>query len=246
MPENPPRVVLDQPPQPVRDPILTNVGAQNWRFSFQYWEQRDYFGLAEVETKWFVSLLERLKLLSNKQVNKFVADGQAKKQWRYHPIDWNQKNIPIQRKDLDWLPEEYLDNPDEFPILQFQVSQALGRVVGFWNEESTFNIILLDPLHNIQPSRAHNYKVDATSPLNCEYTTLLSTVNDISQTANCTHEGCEFRYRLSNIQAERPYANIVMHYLDDIALADLDNVLDGDTPPTFAQIFEAGVISLTK
>lgn len=33
---------------------------------------------------------------------------------RCHPIDWSAKNIPIQRKDLDWLPKEILDNETDF------------------------------------------------------------------------------------------------------------------------------------
>ena len=79
---------------------------------------------------------------------------------RFHQINWGQKNCPMSREELDWLPKGYLDNADSFPMCQFQISMALGRIVGFWDENNVFNVVLLDPLHNIQPSKDYGYKVD--------------------------------------------------------------------------------------
>lgn len=138
-------------------PVLVDVGEKKWTFSFQYWKQIEFFGLDKSNPSWFVSLIEKLKDLSGKDVKNFVSTGEQRDAWRYHNINWNQTNIPIQREDLDWLDKDYRENEAEYPIVQFQVSQALGRVVGFWDENSVFNILLLDPLHNIQPSKRYNY-----------------------------------------------------------------------------------------
>ncbi len=165
--------VLDQIPGKNKEPVvLSNPKVVNWTFSFRYWRQVDFFGLSGAESKWFVSLLEKLKELSYFEVEKFVEDSSQKSAWRYHPINWSQKNIPIKRDDLEWVDTQYLENEDEFPLLQFQISRALGRVVGFWDEKKIFNIVLLDPLHNIQPSKSHSYRVDKTGILGCEYSSI--------------------------------------------------------------------------
>ncbi|WP_157667053.1 hypothetical protein [Vibrio alginolyticus] len=99
---------------------------KKWTFSFQYWKQIEFFGLDKSNPSWFVSLIEKLKDLSGKDVKNFVSTGEQRDAWRYHNINWNQTNIPIQREDLDWLDKDYRENEAEYPIVQFQVSQALG------------------------------------------------------------------------------------------------------------------------
>lgn len=113
--------------------------------------------------------MDKLTELSKKDIKDFVANGTGKDTWRYHPISWMQENIPVQREDLDWVHKDYLENKEEYPLLQFQISKSLGRVVGFWDEFQIFNIVLLDPLHNIQPSKDYNYRVNYCSPLDSEY-----------------------------------------------------------------------------
>lgn len=80
-----------------------------------------------------------------------------------HRINWNQPNIPIKRENLEWLPSSYLNNPEEYPIWQFEISKSTGRIIGFFNENSTtFYILLLDPNHNMQPCSTYGYKIDDT------------------------------------------------------------------------------------
>jgi hypothetical protein len=50
------------------------------------------------------------------------------------------KNIPIQRIDFDWIERKILENEDEYPFLQFQVSTALGRVVGFFDKRGMITL----------------------------------------------------------------------------------------------------------
>ncbi len=135
---------------------------RRWTFSFRFFHQHENFGVGQQDSAWFASLLERLRDLSGETVSELSTNPGKKSQWRYHDIDWGAKNIPIARKDLSWVDKAYLDNDAEFVFQQFQISKALGRVVGFMDEAGTFNIVLLDPLHNAQPSKYNAYKIRDT------------------------------------------------------------------------------------
>jgi hypothetical protein len=74
--------------------------------------------------------MEKLSELSQRDVKGFITSSAERDAWRYHPINWNQTNIPIQRRDLTWIDADYLGNNEEYPLLQFQVTTTLGRVVG--------------------------------------------------------------------------------------------------------------------
>jgi len=234
--------VLDGQPQTHKDPVLlSKPGDRRWSFSFRFWEQIRYFGLDKSQPKWFVSLLDKLKELSNIQIDKFLADGTERDAWRYHPINWNQKNIPIQSKDLEWVDPVYKDNLDDYPLLQFQISQALGRVVGFWDENNIFNIVLLDPLHNIQPSESHNYRVDTCDPLSCEYTSLLSEINSLKRLDLCKND-CGHSEKLEQIPTNNVSSNVLMHFLSDEQKEELDSVITDKS--TYTDVLMLGVEAL--
>ncbi|RJF74090.1 hypothetical protein D4Q52_13065 [Rhodopseudomonas palustris] len=131
---------------------------RQWNFSFRYLKQIDLFGTGDKDGAWFVSVLEKISDLSAKQVSEVLSTPAEKLRWRLHEIDWSHRSIPIRRSDLNWIDKKYLDNDDEYPFWQFSVSKALGRIVGFWDERGIFNIVLLDPSHNIQPSAYSDYK----------------------------------------------------------------------------------------
>ncbi len=227
--------VLQQPP---RD--------KKWTFSFRFWKQIQYFGLDSVEPKWFVSLLEKLKNLSESDIEKFLGDRQAKNNYRYHQIDWNQRNIPVKRDELDWLDKDYLKNQVDFPLMQFQLSRALGRVVGFWNENNTFNIVLLDPLHNLQPSKDFNYRVDPCNPLSCEYTSLLMDVERIQQSGKCDNDDCGYKAAIRSIPTKENYQNILMHYIDDATLQSIQRLVEDDKAESSTEILEYGILCLDE
>ena len=112
-------------------------------FSMQYWKQIDLFGLSSAKTTWFISVLERLKKLSemsSKGIELLLSGGQKT---HSHCINWNQS--PITRKELDWIPKEI--NEDE--IVQINISIGKGRIIGFF-EECVFYVVLLDEKHNMQ------------------------------------------------------------------------------------------------
>ncbi len=234
--------VLDGETELHKDPVLLSTpNDRRWSFSFRFWEQTKHFGLDRSPPKWFVSLLEKLKELSCFQIDKFLTDGKKKYAWRYHAIDWNQQNIPIQRKDLEWVDAAYKDNPDDYPLLQFQVSQALGRVVGFWDENTIFNIVLLDPFHNIQPTKSHNYRVNACDPLSCEYTSLLSEISTLKRLNLCKNN-CGYTDRLKQIPTNEVNANVLIHFLNDNQKEELDSVIHDKS--TYTDVLMLGVEAL--
>lgn len=133
-------------------------------FSFEFFREIKYFELGDCANQWFVSLLEAINRYSLMSID----DIKGKKSLRYHKIDWNEKNIPIRFKDLDWLPnnEQLLVSPDE--IYQLSITTGTGRIVGF-SIDRVFYVVLLDPKHNIQPSEKHNYQVTPTYPSETQY-----------------------------------------------------------------------------
>jgi hypothetical protein len=143
-----------------------------WTFSLCYWRQIEYFGLNcnKVDEKWFVSLLNKLQDLSGLNIDE-VANNPSTL-WRFHPINWNQKNIPIKKTDLHWVPEQYLYEETDF--FQVQISQSTGRIVGFFDSENVFQIVLLDPMHNVQPSKSYGYSVNKTDEQITTYHDLLN------------------------------------------------------------------------
>jgi hypothetical protein len=219
-----------------------------WSFSFRFWRQIEYFGLNRTDSRWFVSLLERLQTLSEEGIDTFLIDSGKKKSYRYHEINWSQKNIPIQRKDFNWLSKDYLNNEDEYPFVQFQVSKALGRIVGFFDENRIFNILLLDPLHNIQPSSFHNYRVDPCYPLTCYYSLLIDKVDGlvtIKSLSGCKTE-CDLFRGVQNIREGFVPVNIVMLSVDDVDIKDADALLSNGHVKSYAEIFQTGIVYSVK
>lgn len=227
---------------PAPDPKKTPE-PKKWTFSFQYWRQIEYFAFDRTDASWFASLLEKLTELSKDPIEKFLCDSRKIDIWRYHTINWNQTNIPIQIEDLDWLPQHCKENQTEFPLVQFQVSMALGRVVGFWDRDHVFNIVLLDPWHNIQPHRDHNYRVDPCSPLTCDYTKLLHKLEEIL-VDHCDAIGCEVTAEIRGIRSSRDDlrdSNVLIIKLndDDIDLAQL--VIEEKRADSLTAIFRDGL-----
>ena len=127
-----PKPVLANNQAPAQAPVLKKEAPppKLWTFGFRFFRQIEFFGLDQSEPKWFVSLLEKLQSLSTEPLEDFFRTPEKRDVWRYHEVDWNLKNVPIQRDQLDWLGETYKKNATEYPIVQFQISLALGRVIG--------------------------------------------------------------------------------------------------------------------
>ncbi|MGE7415460.1 hypothetical protein [Methylobacterium tarhaniae] len=173
-------------PPPAQAPKAGRIPQpKRWTFSFQYWRQIEFFGVDQCNKGWFISFLDRLAELSRMSIEDFLKSHAQQDALRYHEINWNHKNVPIRRDDIDWIGP--IRQSEDFAFFQFQVSTALGRVVGFFDENEIFQIVLLDPLHNIQPSGNFDYRVRTTHPGQCHLSALIgrfenaiSTHQDIS------------------------------------------------------------------
>jgi len=214
-----------------------------WAFSFEYFNQIKYFGLDRSERKWFVSLIDRLKNLATIDRNTLFNDKNTKEFFRFHQINWTSTNIPIKRNELDWVNKIYLSNEDEYPFYQFQLSKANGRIVGFWNENYTvFFIVLLDPLHNIQPSKNFDYVVDDCYPLSCEYTSMHTDIhNIIAKKSNCPN--CNIKSDISKIPTKLNHTNAIIGFLDDSFLKEYESLLE---KMSLSEILELGILAATQ
>ena len=155
--------LVDKRTKPIKS--LIPKGEKNMpylTFSFRYCTQQEYFGIGGEDAAWFANLQERLKDLSGK-TGAILESKIDRETYRLHPINWNARNCPIKKEDLFSVPKIIRDNLEEDFFWQFQLSKGTGRVVGFFDEtNSIFYIVLLDPKHNIQPSRDYGYAVDDT------------------------------------------------------------------------------------
>jgi len=191
-----------------------------WSFSFRYWKEMSYFEVNQQSSKWFKSLLEKLSDMSEMKVGDFLENGILKDRNRYHKVNWKSRNVPIKKSDLSHVPKCFL-NEDDYEIVQFQLSKATGRVIGFFDNMRVFNIILLDPLHNLQPSRDFNYSVNPTSPT---YTPFQLLHKKIRETLHSVQHHCETvcdpLVRLQQ-DIEDEYGNFHMIMVDSILFEDL-------------------------
>jgi len=218
---------------------------QLWAFSFRYFRQMRYFGVGSKDATWFTSMLDRLAELSKKTIASTNANPTEKLAWRLHEIDWNSKGVPIKRDQLDWIDSVYLANEAEYPIQQFQITKALGRVIGFFDERRIFNVVLLDPMHNMQPSKYSDHKVRATSVSETVSATLIRFVE--SKLAGCKEANCvcrteyvAFQTTLSNDDGG---TTLLVHVSQEL-FGRIGNCISGGVADSIAGIIEASIDAL--
>ncbi|MGX1323727.1 hypothetical protein AB7M17_007180 [Bradyrhizobium sp. USDA 377] len=198
-PKSPLKPVVGQVPAASRQVAVGAVPmVRQWTFSFRYLRQIDLFGTGAKDASWFVSVLEKISDLSSKKVSDVLETPAEKLRWRLHEIDWNHRGVPIKRSDLNWIDKKYLDNDEEYPFWQFSVSTALGRIVGFWDEKGVFNVVLLDPAHNIQPSAYSDYKTREAPIAHGEYQIAIT---QIEARITACGEVCQCRGLYQHIQS---------------------------------------------
>lgn len=175
--------------------------------------------------------------MSKDEVLKENAGSEA---LRCHEIDWSKKNIPIQREDLAWLPNNILTNDKEFPIMQLSISRATGRIIGFFDSDPRiFHIILFDPNHNIQPSKKHNYQIQPTTQGISQYDELLNRLEKIKHIVrNCEHDDCDLHYHISCMDGL--HDNIIYMGLDKRLYTEYHEVLQ---KLTLTEILERGILA---
>jgi hypothetical protein len=224
-----------------KKPVIGQINKENsWSFSFKYFEQIRYFGLGDADTNWFIALIDRLKDLSSQKVDYLLSNYTARDAYRFHPIDWAAKNIPMQRKDFSWIDRNILENEDEYPFLQFQVSTALGRVVGFFDENHKhFYVVLLDHKHNIQPSKKNNYTVNDTTILYCDYSSFLMDIDKIKG-LKCPVDECRCKDEIKQIPTKAGRGKFIYFNIDDEYYEELMKLTEDKS---LKQIIENGILA---
>lgn len=181
----------------------------NINFSFKDWRQINNFGLGQEKPKWFASMLDAIKNMSTRSVRQLEVDKKLATDIRYHPIDWNAKKCPLKRSQIDWVEPEIIQNEEEFTFYQFQISKGKGRIIGYWFPVNTFNIVLLDPLHNLQPAADYNYKIDHTSTLLTPYESMLKDFEEI-KSMTCENESCTCKKKLEEFPRQDQWGDIFL------------------------------------
>lgn len=166
--------------------LVESVGEEEYlSFSFRYCGQQKYFGYKDQDAVWFANLQDRLKDLSGK-TSAIFEDPTSRRAYRIHPIDWDKS--PIRPEDIKSLPKTILDNKKELLLWQFQISKGTGRVIGFLDDRSVFHIVLLDPKHNVQPSRKNDYGITETRMAFTDYEKLqFSLIEKERKRKKCPH-----------------------------------------------------------
>ncbi len=192
------RPVLTRRPAPANQPVVGQVKpVRRFAFSFRYFRQAEYFGLGNKGAGWFSAVLEKLSEISKFDYETLSTNIRAKQTWRFHMINFSADGVITPRSSFDWVATPYLSNPEEYPFFQFQITKAHGRVVGFWDETGVFNIVVLDPMHNMQPSDYSDYKVRETVLARTDYA---AAIIAIEQTISDCGNDCQCRLLYSNIQ----------------------------------------------
>lgn len=212
-------------------------------FGFSYFRQTRHFGLDRSSSSWFASFLERLSLLSKEKWDELVSDPTKAQMLRFHPVNWSSKRVPITQKDLKWLPSDYLSNPD-FPFYQFQISTALGRFMGFRDQDGVFQIVLVDPLHNLQPSKHFGYRVRPCGPQNSDLDIFRAYVDKALQTTKCRPDECVLISKLQALQFDE--FDVLLLQLEKSDLEMARNLVREGKCKSLYDAFMAGLIVLDE
>jgi len=239
------------PPSPVRIPkaeALKSLKRKNIAFSFRFWEQERNFGLDKSTSSWFVAFFERIKQISGELYDDFIKNRRKQRYYGYHQINWNQTNIPIQRNQCTWVDSKYLDNLSEYPFFQMRLGMSFGGLIGFWDEYDVFNVVLLDPLHNIQPSKDYGYKVDLCLPADDDYTILLRKIENLNRKLNNTTDcpDCFLREDLRNLSIHYNEFGVLVVPLGRENYDKILQILSDKDADSIENLLEWGMVELEK
>jgi hypothetical protein len=213
----------------------------HWTFSFRFWTQKEFFGVPD-DARWYVSVLNRLHDLSGFPLEQ-LQERDVTEALRYHEIDWTTRAIPVQRRDFGSVAADYLTNETEYPFVQVHISKAVGRIVGFWDERKVFNVVVLDPHHNLQPSGKVGYKVTDTRSLDCQFTSILRSVEKV-QALPCENQKCELRTGVHELPNHHEAHEVLVFQFREGALDDAERLIADGKASSMSDIFETGIAHL--
>jgi len=113
-------------------------------FAFNYYvdDDKEYSFRCINNCKDFWTLFRNLKHMSTLTWDEI----QKSRQFHAHEIDWNKKKLPRPIKKLEKNPEI-----GDLPLFQFKAFDE-SRIVGLFNYDCVFEIIMIDKTHRIFPA----------------------------------------------------------------------------------------------
>ena len=221
-----------------------------WSFGLKFFRETRFFGFdaSDIDRRWMTSMLYRLGELSGLRVLDVMDDaGVREGTLRIHDIDWAGRNVPIKPEQFDWLPPACRAAGDELVLIQIAVSKAEGRLIGFFDEEAIFQIVLFDPLHNAQPSKYNDYKVRLSKPLGCEVTALRHEVAQVMAKSRERDCGCDADLAAAlEWRRDQRGSAIVMPVIDGTEIADADQLIAEGRVGSYRDIFAAGLVAVLE
>ena len=187
-------------------------------FGFQFWRQVDLFGIGTTDPQWTTSLLTRLGQLSQNYVEDIFENHTMRMTLHIHEINWGSRGTPMTREQFfELLPGQ--SRTEDVEPLQIMISLGLGRIHGFLDGQQVFQIVLLDPNHNLQPSKRVDYQLRKTERADTHLDDLKSKqVHLLSTLKNYCEHPCDIRERLADLASMK--TNAKFFFIDDILDAD--------------------------
>lgn len=216
-------VLAGQPPPPGGRPRTPTPPARpRWTFAFRFFRQVRFFALEGTRPTYLAAVLERLAALSDLFVDEATSGAMAEG-LRCHEVHWGNASH-FTRPYFDWVPPEYLEHEEDYPFMQFSISTSLGRVVGFFDERQVFQIIALDPKHNIQISRGHESRVDC-DPVHSDFHAMQAQIDRALRHLDDTPKGQEkCRERLARVLMNEDVARDGYRVIVELEKSDADEL----------------------
>jgi hypothetical protein len=145
---------------------------------------------------------------------------------------------------LKWLPREILDNETEFPIFQLALAKGPMRIAGFWEpDETTFNIVLIDPHHNIATAEGYEGAQPCTECLG-DYHQMLCAVtefaDELRSAQECRAAGCQMHERASKLTESYTLKGLV--YVAQDTLQQASQLVTSGIASNIDEIFVYGIL----
>jgi len=126
------------------DVIVAENKRKPINFTFKYFTEDKDFHINHTDLKYLQTVIRRLQEVCRLTFTELVTNNS--RAWRFHPVDWKDKRVS--RDGFNIVGET--DLYDE--AYQFSVSgNEHGRIVGFFTDGRTFNVVWFDKDHKLYP-----------------------------------------------------------------------------------------------
>ncbi|EPG66091.1 hypothetical protein [Leptospira wolffii] len=206
-------------------------------FSFSLFKDTENFGFdcqPPLTQNWIGAFVEALRSLSELTVKDLEDNGRTKEKSHFHKIPWGDANVYFSKEEFyrRFIPQKY--EADDYEIYQFSISKANGRIIGFFDEDKTFKVVLIDAKHNFHLSIHSGKRLDLQHEriAKTEHELALDRISHITKIVNENCK-CGFASKYSDVLTDR----YIKHHKDTI-LRLSDFLTDEETETFFEMPWE--------